>query len=487
MEKKSNIIFKLSYLYIAIPFGIFTIGYMKLPIAVGVLAIMGISMYFMFKNAPKVMAPDFRSKKTVFTVGTVIVLICVWVYLSGIGGQVYQNSDHLWRNAIFEELVNRSWPVTTENSYYGGTVSLIYYIGFWLPAAVMGKIFGLSFGYIFQMVWAAIGILLVYFLMGAINKKYTLFPLILLIFFSGLDIAEMYTTTLNPTTLNFTLHIERALIPFQFSSNTTQLFWVFNQALPVWLITLLLYMQKSNKGLIFIISFALLTSTLPFIGMLPFLALFAFGRKYPDAKGFKEKFIALCKDSLTFENVIGGGTVGILSFLYLVSNIAAENKGSTSKEYNTFEDMIVDYIIFILFEFLVYFAAMGKFNFKRPVFWVSLCILLVCPFITVGNSMDFCWRASIPALFILMIMILETFKESKIQKKRLTPFILSVLLLIGAVTPICEFGRTIKYTRIANNQGIDPALGSFNLMVNDDIDNFVGMTDDSVFFKYIAK
>lgn len=35
---------------------------------------------------------------------------------------------------------------------------LIYYIGYWLPAAVVGKVFGLTAGYYFQYVWAIIGI-----------------------------------------------------------------------------------------------------------------------------------------------------------------------------------------------------------------------------------------------------------------------------------------------------------------------------------------
>ena len=39
------------------------------------------------------------------TLTGMLVLVCVWAYLSGIGGLVYQNGDHPWRNSIFKALV----------------------------------------------------------------------------------------------------------------------------------------------------------------------------------------------------------------------------------------------------------------------------------------------------------------------------------------------------------------------------------------------
>ncbi len=489
MEKRSSLIPKVAYIYIALPFIIFTIGYMKWYFALVVTAAVVISLCLMFKNAPKITSPDLKDKKTLIMLGISLLIVCVWAYLSGLGGFTYQNNDHYWRNSIFEELVNREWPVVVNNEYYGGSIALVYYTAFWLPAAVIGKIAGLTAGYIFQPIWAAIGIYLVYLLLCSVNKRFSLLPIIILVFFSGLDIIEMSLLSTEINLEGLTAHIEWTLAPFQYSSFTTQLFWVFNQSIPIWIIALLMMLQASNKGIVFIISFSLLSSSLPFIGLIPFLALFAFGRKYQGTVTFKDKVIAWCKDSLSFENIIGGGLVGILTFIYLSTNSSGQIWGLSINRCSSLREFVKLYCAFAALEFGVYFLAVFKYKFKTAMFWISGVTLAVCPLITVGNSasaMDFCMRASIPALFFLAIMVIETLYEAFKKKDILTAIALSVLLVLGSVTPICEIGRTVKNTFFTERDSI-MVTDSFDLLQSDDIDNFIGKTEDSFFFKYIAK
>lgn len=130
-------------------------------------------------------------------------------------------------------LVEYDWPVirevTTENG--SSTRGMIYYIGFWLPSAVFGKIFTLNAGYYFQFFWAILGVSLVYYFVCNYFKKLSVFPLLGMIFFSGLDILGYYMIDYNFAELKLYSHIEFWCSGYQFSSMTTQLFWVFNQAI----------------------------------------------------------------------------------------------------------------------------------------------------------------------------------------------------------------------------------------------------------------
>ena len=105
----------------------------------------------------------------------------------------------------------------------------------------------------------------------------------------------------------------------------------------------------------------------------------------------------------------------------------------------------------------------------------------------VGFGADFCMRASIPALFLLMMMVMQTLQKSKRERNLPVLISLIVILLIGSVTPWHEIIRTTSNTMTAyrNHQPVyspsqteDQIFGSYN---------FSGTIEDSFFFRYLAK
>jgi len=409
-----HISFKIAYLYVMLPIIIFLIGWVHLYISIPCVCVLVFVYYLMCRHIPEQWEPVWTKediKKGVLIVG----IVFLWVYLSGVGAFVFQNTDHNARNAIFEMLVNNPWPVTKNIVIDGANTSrgLIYYIGFWMPSAVFGKLFGITVGYCMQALWAAIGILLFYYFICVIRKKITIWPLFVFIFISGLDILGYYITRTDFSDWSNILHLEWWAQGFQFSSFTTQLFWVFNQALPAWLIVILMYLQKSNRCLVLLWGAMLLSSTFPFAGMLPFLIFFVFSRKY-ECDGeirricFKKKWwTEFLKDTLTVENVLGGGICGIVSFLYLRGNLSA-NVVSSGSEIHYGRGYLLLYLIFVLIEVGIYFMIIFKYQSNRAIFYITGAWLLICPLITVGFSDDFCMRASIPALIFLYLMIVDT-------------------------------------------------------------------------------
>lgn len=124
-------------------------------------------------------------------------------------------------------------------------VALAYYFSWWLPVSALSKLFHLgNFGRnLLLYCWALSGILLVIYCISRYLGKCSYLVPIILIFFSGLDVIPFYLTN---SSVNFTDHIEWWAVFFQYSSNTSMLFWVFNQAIPVWCITALL-LQSENS------------------------------------------------------------------------------------------------------------------------------------------------------------------------------------------------------------------------------------------------
>lgn len=179
----------------------------------------------------------------------------------------------------------------------------------------------------------------------------------LLKFFSGLDIIGTYVLKLNPTPDLFTGHLEWWGKNFQYSSFTTQLFWVYNQAIPAWIITVLILRQETNRYLILLVALSMLNSTLPFIGLIPIALVKGVAITCKARKSVKERFIFLVKDLFTFENIICGGFVALISYLYLKANNAAAHIQFLSF---TSRKMILCYALSYLLEVGIYLLLVYK-------------------------------------------------------------------------------------------------------------------------------
>ena len=480
---------QLGYLYLAIPMYLFIFGWLKLPLALLMGAVLTVGLFLAWKDAPQIDISFLRKNSSVklLCLGMIVVF---WLYLSGVGGYCYQNPDHHWRNAILHELVDKPWPViyTDTKGVFERPVAMIYYFMLWLPAALWGKIFGYVGSQIFLYFWCLIGILLTLLLVMGHLKKCSVWVVLAFIFFSGLDTVGDFVLNNSPSFLWFSgSHIESWAYGFQFSSMTTQLFWVYNQAIPAWLITMLLLVQKDNRSVIFIYAFSFLFCTLPAVGLVPILALIGIRRIIDsyDKTLTKEKNIwRIIGEALTFQNLICGCCITLLSYLFLTVN--STTAGGFQGQ--PMDRLMASYLVFIFLEVLVYFIAIYKYQGWDPLFAVSLVSLLIIPVIRCGSSIDFCMRASIPALLILMLMVMKTVTASK-AKKDWKVFLPTVaLLLVGSLTAFHEIDRSIgNSVQFAYNQDVQIYAEEVDLLTGGLPTNFLGEYEDSIFFKYLAK
>jgi lysylphosphatidylglycerol synthetase-like protein (DUF2156 family) len=139
----------------------------------------------------------------------------------------------------------------------------------------------------------------------------------------------------------------------------------------------------------------------------------------------------------------------------------------------------LEVLVFAVFVYPVY----GR----TSVFAITIFSLLIIPFFKVGKSIDFCMRASIPALLMLCLLVMFSLKEY-ISKRRLIPAVLLIVVLfVGAVTPIHEISRTVAASFIQYEK-----QGEIKNKVTDEqkvmkSGNFTGKTEGSIFFEYLAR
>lgn len=467
----------LTYLYIALPVIIFILGWVRWYIAVPATLVILYSFFRCLRGSetslPAVSGKDIKWIAISFG------LIVLWVYLSGIGGFAYQNGDLLTRNETFRLMVENPWPVIAETE--SGPRMLSYYIGFWMPAALFGKIFGLAAGYVFQYFWAVLGVSLVFLKMAEKLGRWSAAAMVIFIFFSGLDLLGHAVKGNNVFAMSWQEPIDQ-WTNLQYSSHTTQLFWVFNQSIYGWLLTLMILNAKRTGSLVLWWSCGVLSCTFPFVGMFPYLAWMVL------RSGLKEKSMGkaigkMFRELFTFENVAGGGVIGIISAIYLMNNTSATTKGVMEFQYYP-ENYLVNALVFVFFEAVIYYFFLFRYHRKNVLMYISLACLILCPFARVGHGIDFCMRASIPSLLVLCLLIIECMADSwKTHKLRF--FALLAALLIGSFTPIHEFVRSVERTASLYASG-SPIIGyiDFNVMEGS---NFSSSTENNLFIKYLAK
>jgi hypothetical protein len=485
--KLSRIFYKALVSYMILPILIFILGWIKLVIAIPAAVALCFMAYRLLRDTSSVAFELPLSHKDIRTLVLASVVILVWAYLSGIGKLVFQNWDHIYRNAIFEMLVNNKWPIIKSFSFNGSDTPFlfVYYIGFWMPSAVIGKLFGITAGYYFQVFWSFAGVCLFYWLICCYLKRVSLLPLLLFVFFSGLDAVGTYffTGTLVPLLSNSQIEWWAGL---QFSSFTTQLFWVFNQAIPAWIFTIFLLLQNKNRYVIFILGSSLLFCPLPFIGLLPFVAYVLIRNAYQQRE-IKTIFL----DIFSVENIIGGGISGLLTYVYFKANASGQHMtilGAVTAEGPKF---LINIGAFLLFEVWIYALIIFRYQKKNPLLYVAVLFLCTCPLVEIGYGGDYCMRACIPAQVVLFLLVAQALYASRKSGDKITIIALSAVFLIGAITPLHEFDRTIQKTAESYKTGVPAyatALTEEELMVGNNVgSNFRGEALKSLFYKYLIK
>lgn len=388
----------------------------------------------------------------------------LWALLGGQGGWWYQSEDWAARNAILRDLITHPWPVTYE---WKGT-ALAYYIGHWMVPGSVGRIAYLAAGLdvawvvanTFLWLWTSAGLFLTALLLLVFiqpkGRPKQIAVLLFFIFFSGMDaVGAVIRDSLGYCLSPDILHLEWWIPFFQFSSMTTCLFWVFNQAVAAWLATVCFMHERTPANYAYIATCTLLCGPFPMLGLSCFMVgRFAIGLlgciRSKTRCGRISATLAYLSQSITIQNLLTLLFISPVVILYLASNGAFSSGPSSSAEALGNGLGLSEILLFLMLDAGVYLALVFEEHRRDPLFYMVAALLALCPFIRIGNGYDFTMRASIPGLFILMVYCIQAVfaqdpdalgRDGGAASFRMRRMVLMLCLAIGCATPLLEFYR----------------------------------------------
>jgi hypothetical protein len=442
----SSLVEKVAYIYLSIPVFLFFVGWLNYLAASSFVLLLIIALISFWKKASFSDAIAAGMWQWLF----MLLLLFTWLYLSGIGGYVFQNWDYHSRNAVFHDLINYSWPVVyhidqrvASQFNVPSAVFLSYYFGHWLPAALIGKLAGLRAADCFLFLWSLLGVFLAVILTSLATKLSLIKTTLLIVFFSGMDIVGVLLLCHIPG-YNYPglwppiQHLEWWAISMQYSSFTTSLFWTYNQFIPTLLIMSLFVRSQETSRLLFILGFCFFFAPLPAIGLLP-LVICHLIRHFVRCLKIRaytlvSHFVA---STFTAEN-IAGIAIALLAFIFYSTNLAAKFRCIQSP------GPFVLYIIFIFLEGLLIWLLLLPQHRKDWAWYIAGFMLVICPFISIGANWAFMTRVTLPALYLLAVGLGSFLARHPHSNPKSA--ILLLLLILGSPTAIYEINRTLVRT-----------------------------------------
>lgn len=555
---------RVAFLLLALPSVVFMLGFLRWYVGIPLALLIGLAYFFTVRDGKREGLAALEEKAIripLWCLWTMLGITVMWCYFGGLGNLYYQSSDWFARNAIFRDLISHKWPVV----YGAKDVALVYYIGFWLPPALVGKgllMLKVSLDTAFFVsnlvlwLWAVICVavaMLCTMLFVKANTVKRFFALIaVFILFSGLDgVGTLYNLIVRGIAVGD--HAEWWSNYYQYSSMTTALFWVFNQSVMAWLAVSCFINEESTRNYAFIVVMCAAAGPLPCVGLGVYMIGIALWKMAKAIKAHRMKDFWL--DVFTPQNLIAALCIFPVYLLYYMTNLAV-NVGQEAatvrqpmdlwavlmlglafallafmavfchlkkrewKEWLSvalivgvfFVMAIVNtslrlpYVFFVLLEGVVFLLPMWREYKREPLWHLSLLLVMLCPTIHVGTAADFCMRASIPLVFVLMALCVRFLfshtaelraKLDKKDRRRLVTQIccwaLILCLAIGVFTPYKEFERgvvqVVTHRKLAL---VDDWAHTFDQVFTGEMKNldrnFIAPDyEKTLFYRYLAK
>ena len=358
------------------------------------------------------------------------------------GGVAPQESDWIKHNAVLFDCVHLPWPVVLAE----GTVRwpLVYYLAYYLPAAVVGKMAGYAAAQAALWAWSSLGVTLACLWFARLTRLPVALAPLAFFSFAGLDIVG---STLMQIPALHQPHEKLLLYPneswsriWQFPGHFWMLAWAPGQALGGWLAAgLFLSSPKPLRAacVAFLFTCLLLWSPFALVGLclLAFFLAWREGLEWP-AQGFAPLLALILP-------------IGVLMAFY-AAKISPEAAAR-------FPKIPVDWffrfhkgpgpvgsvlllLLFVAFEFGIFLGFIrarfpkgtGERNLADACGLALICLLPV----TVGDFNDLSMRASVVPLFCLALLLARTAASAGFTPAVRRWFWL--VILIGFLTPFVQ-------------------------------------------------
>lgn len=426
--------------YVVLPLPLFLLGWLELWAAVP----LTLCVLYAFRSLVGPRAPS-SSDSHITPISTTQLVVAslvgvVWTVLGGAMHFVFANADWYVRDAVLHDLVVSPWPVGY--GLFDGAESMLRApLGYYVPAAVLGKLLGLYAAHIALALWTAMGVTL--FLLQVLSLTPSrkvgaaLAVMALIVFFSGFDIIGCLVA--DPERFlkdwKITQHLEWWAGVYQYSSMTTQLFWVPNHALPGWLaIGLLLRNSRPSLSALLpmLVVATVLWSPLTALGLMPFIVL-----KVLRGASWRS-LLPLLRPEVWAPAVL----VGLVLASYITMD-SVRLPMKTTLGGQPILDLVRQLQFFLLEAGFIGYAVLAL-GWSWDIV-LALAVLLLLPLVSFGPANDLAMRASIPSLAVLAIGVCKALTRHNRQAGDSgRKVLLGCMIGVGALTPIQEIARAIS-------------------------------------------
>ena len=394
--------------------------------------------------------------------------------------------------------------------YHDYNKALVYYIGYWLPAAAITKLVGFMIptiyltesaffiGNIFLWIWTSLGIIFVELLLFTYAKprngrRILLIPLVM-VFFSGMDILGVIRDVIVRGEQFQGLHIEWWSTGLQFSSLTTCLFWVFNQTIIPWMAILCVLQEEKMRNYIFIGICTLAAGPIPMLGIAVYMLLNGIYKGIDsiinrNLKGFFQEVFSPV-------NCLAIFILPVFLLYYKSNQMITNGMGTGSTIFSMFEIVtitdrfLIEALLFIMIEVGIYLVLLYR-TFKSDIFYyITFASAFIAPIVKISGADDFVTRFSIPLVMVVASMCLKylvNYDTNRVKSKmeKLIGIVLCTCLFIGSATPMTEFFR--GYNAMLQTGKIANVYDEIKTFDQDMAFSFFTVSDykNSAFFKYL--
>ena len=498
--------------YITLPTVVYAIGMLRpwigIPAAALILAALVVSIRTLHKGQA-----ETTGEGLTISIWMLAVFACVavfWCILCGQGALCVQMWDWFSRNATFRDLITHEWPVIYPNQH---GAALSFYFGHWLPAAVIGRSVMLLTGSLDKAwaignaclgLWTAAGVFIVMLLLllkfRARSVLVMLMIIVMLVFFCGSGYVGLWVRL---WWKNGVAPLGPWSGPFQFTSNNALLAWVFHQTVVPWVATLLLLDRaRCFPYAAFVVSLVPLCGVFPAVGLAWILAALLV---VAATKAFGGRSLGPFVESLfTLPNLVGILVVVPLVSALLFTNTAAGEVQLAWVGVPSKLRFLCHWLFFVTCEVGLYALMLLRWGRRNVLYWAAFSFLLLCPLLKIGSACDFCMRSSIPALFVVMVLVQEYLLNTE-RWYLPSKVLLAALLLMAGVEVEKHMANTIQATcrfrAAAKPLAFDP-LYTYDqdfsatsvkekikdrLMIEFSSNILCRRPDETFFFKYLAK
>ena len=265
---------------------------------------------------------------------------------------------------------------------------------------------------------------------------------------------------------------------------------VYNQVIAVWVAVPLFLEKKKIENLAFLGLCVFPFAPIPFVGIFIIFSLYSISLMQSDIK--KKNFLWI-KEIFSIQNICAAITIlPIFSMFYAMNTATVMNSSSILfvplKAYDI--PRVLTLLLFYFIEFGLFSILIYPMYKKDSLYWIIIVSLIIIPVFKIGGGRDFCMNASLPALYMLMIYVINYLMKLEWNVDNKSKIICcSITFTLAFLSPTSDVMLDISWIRTSETFPIVlddiQTLSDKPLM---EYENFLIDTPENTFFyKYISR